>query len=139
MEKRIRTKYNGAVGLINSVLFAGGTFGGVGMLVMPFVANDLTNIGEVLIAGIICVTLAALMLFLAWKKCPIGSNAVFPLMVGMFPVGAAAYLRIFGFLLKLVFHFDIFQAAIPAPDMRVGIGTIKGNIGFGRQTATMQC
>ena len=115
-EKRIRTKYNGAVGLVNSYLFTGGSSSGIMLLLMPFMNTEESNILGVLgvmIAGLVCVALAALILFLAWKKCPPGNNALFPLIVGMLLVGAAGALRIFAFLMKLVFRFDMFAGSKP--------------------------
>lgn len=114
MEKRLRTKYNGAVGLVNSFLFTGGLFAGIMMIVMLF-SEDVVfeNTAEALIAALICVALAVILFILAWRKCPAGCNSVLSLIVAMFFVGAASYLHIFGFIMKLVFHFDMFAGTNP--------------------------
>ena len=112
-EKRIRTKYNGAVGLLNSYLFTGGSLCGITFLFMPFMNTEESNILGVIISGLVCLAVAALIVFLVWKKCPPGNNALFPLIVGMYLVGAGAALRLFGFVMKLVFRFDIFSGSNP--------------------------
>lgn len=110
MEKSLRAKYNGAVGLLNSFLFTGGLLGGIGLIMMMFTGG---GDAEMLIAGIVCVVLAVLMLATALRKCPAGSKSVPGIIVAMLMLGGAAYMRIFGFLMKLVFHFDMFAGRDP--------------------------
>lgn len=110
MEKNLRAKYNGAVGLVNSYLFTGGSLGGIVLIVMMFIGK---GNAETLIAGIVCLALAAVILLTALGKCPEGSKSVPGVIIAMYLVGTAASVHILGFLMKLVFHFDIFAGRNP--------------------------
>ena len=114
MEKKMRAKYNGAVGLLNSFLFTGGLLGGIMMLAMLFMDSvRAENPAEIVIAGIVCLVVAVVLFLLAYRKCPVGCKSVVGVAIAMLLVGGAASMRIFGFLMKLVFHFDMFAGRAP--------------------------
>lgn len=71
------------------------------------------NPAEIVIAGIVCLVVAVVLFLLAYRKCPEGSKSVAGVVIAMLLVGAAASMRIFGFLMKLVFHFDMFAGRAP--------------------------
>lgn len=114
MEKGLRAKYNGAVGLLNSFLFTGGLLGGIMMIIMMFMDSvTVENPAEIIIAALVCLAVAVVLPIIALKKSPAGNKSILSLMGAMLLVGAAASMRIFGFLMKLVFHFDLFAGRAP--------------------------
>ena len=114
MEKGLRAKYNGAVGLLNSFLFTGGLLGGIMMIIMMFMDSvTVENPAEIIISALVCLAVAAVLPFVALKKCPAGNKSILGLMGAMLLVGAAASMRIFGFLMKRVFRLDLFAGRAP--------------------------
>lgn len=109
-EKRVRTQYNGAVGLLGGFVFfllLMGAILSIGLVISG--DEDATYLINVPLSLVI----AAIPVFLAWRKCPAGKKGVFPLLGAMCVVGAAAIFKFalkgFGWILKVLIHVDLFS------------------------------